>query len=469
MTSDRHHVSLIHEKKPGRRDQGHSGLVLSYEFFKCRELIPDLVARIHSFSLSDRFFEEYELALYEFFEPRGTDTEDDVKEDVFRSEDEFTLFLSWYSFYFITDEFGRNFPDFYLQSQGRQASSLEEEILEGMAQSFLSVYEVQSSEAGAGLDLKDIFTEETCIIFDESLSVQLCKWDLLYAGIIKAGGFHFLGGFHPLIMPPRLKTPIEMTVRDLFLEERKNYSNMRDFLRRSSSEVNAAIEDAIISYERPAQKNSDGELLNFFTLVYHVNDPEQVRAALDRSSIMHLDLLHTDEEGGFRRADYIWIRKGRGRRKGMGIRGILFLERNTLKAKCNSFERSEKLRAVLDRMLSGMIEMKMAVNEKPEEGLQSPLCPNPPGKKWLYSIPECRDILKEIVDCHYRNWVNERLPAIGNMTPREAMKLPQGRKQLEDLLKELENENERAVRRGMKNAEILAFPVEMIRKDLGFP
>jgi hypothetical protein len=468
MTFDRNHVPHIRYRKSGRENLGKPGVVLSYDFYKCMEVIPDLVARVHAFSLSDRFLEEYELALYEFFEWRETGIGEDIKDDVFHNEDEFTLFLSWYSFYFITDEFDGNFPDFFLRSQARKASPLEKEILEGMARSYLSVYEVQSADPGNGLTLKDIFTEEICTIHDDSLCGQLCKWDLLYAGIIRAREFHFLGGFHPLIMPPRFKAHIEKTVRDVFLEERRNFPNLKEFLRHNSAEVNAVIEDAIINYERPAQKNSDGEPLQFFTLVYHVHDPDQVRAALDRSSIMILDILHADEEGSFRRADYIWIRKGRGRKKGSAIRGILFLERNTLKAKCNSFERSEKLRAILDQMLAGLVELKMAVNEKSDEGRQNPLCPNPPGKKGLYAIPECQDILKEIVDCHYRNWVNERLPAIGNMTPREAMELPQGRRLLDDLLKELENENERAVRRGMKNAAILAFPVDMIRRDLGF-
>ncbi|HQK48551.1 MAG TPA: hypothetical protein PK311_05225, partial [Syntrophales bacterium] len=61
----------------------------------------------------------------------------------------------------------------------------------------------------------------------------------------------------------------------------------------------------------------------------------------------------------------------------------------------------------------------------------------------------------------------EKISAIGNITPREAVKTPEGKRRLIDLLKEFENQNERALRRGLKGQDAVFFPVEKIRQELG--
>ena len=67
----------------------------------------------------------------------------------------------------------------------------------------------------------------------------------------------------------------------------------------------------------------------------------------------------------------------------------------------------------------------------------------------------------------FDNWLDEKIAAIGNLTPREAVKSPEGKRRLIDLLKEFENQNERAMRRGIKGPDAIFFPVEKIRKELG--
>jgi len=53
------------------------------------------------------------------------------------------------------------------------------------------------------------------------------------------------------------------------------------------------------------------------------------------------------------------------------------------------------------------------------------------------------------------------------MTPREAAVAPGVRERLIDLLKEIENEDDRMVRLGLSKVKHPAFPVEKIMKELG--
>jgi hypothetical protein len=74
---------------------------------------------------------------------------------------------------------------------------------------------------------------------------------------------------------------------------------------------------------------------------------------------------------------------------------------------------------------------------------------------------------RETITRQFDNWIDEKIPSIGNITPREAVKTPDGKRRLIDLLKEFENQNERAMRRGLKSPEAIFFPVEKVRKELG--
>lgn len=54
-----------------------------------------------------------------------------------------------------------------------------------------------------------------------------------------------------------------------------------------------------------------------------------------------------------------------------------------------------------------------------------------------------REVTQRFLDTHYRNWLDEKIPALGAKTPREAVRDFEGREQLVALLKELENREAR--------------------------
>ena len=130
--------------------------IIDFDLARCRRIISDLHYRLTRFSNSDRFYEEYELALYEYFEGRGVYGEDeDELYDNFQSEEEFSRFLSWYALYFVTDEYDKTFPELYLDRRKNQLSALEREILQSYSRSVLSVYEVQRIDPDASIAADD--------------------------------------------------------------------------------------------------------------------------------------------------------------------------------------------------------------------------------------------------------------------------------------------------------------------------
>ncbi|HSL22694.1 MAG TPA: hypothetical protein VK886_14265 [Vicinamibacterales bacterium] len=58
--------------------------------------------------------------------------------------------------------------------------------------------------------------------------------------------------------------------------------------------------------------------------------------------------------------------------------------------------------------------------------------------------PEVQEFLREQGERHWENWLDTRLPALGNRTPRQAAGTPEGRERLEALFAEFAWMSERA-------------------------
>jgi hypothetical protein len=59
-----------------------------------------------------------------------------------------------------------------------------------------------------------------------------------------------------------------------------------------------------------------------------------------------------------------------------------------------------------------------------------------------------QQIYNEYLDKHYRQWIKDRIPALGDKTPKQAMRSKKGRQQVIELLKQVENMEESNKRDG---------------------
>ncbi len=444
-----------HDPKSEMGTAEKSALIISYDLAKCKDILLDLHLRISDCATMDKFYEEYELALYEYFEWRDIFIEDgEMPDEFFRDEEEFERFMSWYSLYFITDGQNKTFPALYRQQHRCQLSPFEEEILKSYAGSYIGLYEVQQVEPGKGFEVKDLFTARLCRVQDSSYSRILCKWDVIYAGFVSGRGLSFMSGFDPVIIPPRLKGNLEKSVLEMFQAEREDYETLEEFLRIHSAGIGAMIEKALDNFSEEPLRNSEGDLLCLATLHYRISDPAAFISKINPSPLFSRASSVTGGKISSPRETYTWIRQAR---EGLKIYdtpplGILKLEKNRLRAECNSKERAKRLKNLLEEMFGSLVQHRTTIYEDPE--VRMPLWD---GLRADHSASEAG----------YENWLDEEVPALGGMTPREAALAPDGRERLTDLLKELENENEKVLRLGLKNDGHPVFPVDKIRKELG--
>ena len=79
--------------------------------------------------------------------------------------------------------------------------------------------------------------------------------------------------------------------------------------------------------------------------------------------------------------------------------------------------------------------------------------------------PEVQRVLAESMRSHWEGWVNMKIPALGNRTPREAVRPADGREAVEALLQDFERE--RGIQPEMN--EFNRRGVQRVRELLGFP
>jgi hypothetical protein len=73
-----------------------------------------------------------------------------------------------------------------------------------------------------------------------------------------------------------------------------------------------------------------------------------------------------------------------------------------------------------------------------------------------------RELLGKVMAEHYAKWPDEPLPALKGKTAREAVRTPEGRREVEKILRSIENGEERNRRKGAYH-----FDVDILRRELG--
>lgn len=452
------------KKEPNRKK---SPTVLNYNLFRYKRAISELHSKLSAFAVSDKFFPEYEHALCEYFEWRDIVIEDeDFSEELFQGENEISRFLAWYSLYFQTEEYKKTFPELFAALRRKKLTPLEKDILEGFRHNPLGLFEVQKVIAGKGMYLKELFDGEVRFVHEPGAAKLVCKWDILYTGLAGARGVYFMSDFGMIVIPPRLKSIVEKGIFSIYRVQKKNIREIRYFLRFRSAEVFAFIQNVIEDYESFHIKNSEGDPLLYSTLHYRVNRVPDFLELIGRTSIFVQDHIEYGEDGRLVRAEYIWNKKERKKNLACenATQGLLLFEEGRLKARCNSRFRAEKLKAVLAGVFGDILSYGYTIFE--DQKFIRPEGPAPLIDEGLLECEEFRVVLQEILAKHYDSWAEQKIPAIGNISPREAVKSPQGRMRVIDLLKELENRDERARRRGIKITDVMAFPADRIRKKL---
>lgn len=106
----------------------------------------------------------------------------------------------------------------------------------------------------------------------------------------------------------------------------------------------------------------------------------------------------------------------------------------------NSRRRATRLRREIAKRLAGRVRLDkteiLSVESMLEEARQSASAGDAPSEPEL--PPEAAAMLQQLQDEHWVSWLDQDIPALGGLTPREAARSAAGRERLQALLAEFE-------------------------------
>jgi hypothetical protein len=356
----------------------------------------------------------------------------------------------------------------YLLERRSRLPELEGLILEEAVNQPLSFYEVVRSDPGEGVVVRDVLAGGETQVAERAASQTLRPGDIVYGQLCKLPEVTTLGRMAPVAIPPgskgaivrlraRLKKKIakhnrELTLADLILyreEIRTTYLDLRESMRTP-----------------PQLANTDGDPLIFHTLTFRIGSAHAAFEALSplTRGISKKELLAdatVDHDGVLREVEIPWQKKGNRTHADWEatILGVLKISGRTLVVDVNSEKRATKIRQEIERRLGSLVVHQKTVTQDPAAALKkrSPARTNPRSASQAVSEPlgfQENDELQKEMQRWAENWIYQKVPALGGLTPLEAVDDPDGKEIIEALLLDWDRQNEQMAGPGTARPDI---------------
>jgi hypothetical protein len=330
--------------------------------------------------------------------------------------------------------------DAYLDIEGKRVRAVDlvlglggpllpahgKEWLKAIGEYPLSLYEVQRTTPGEGLELKDLLRRETPVVnvIERTASRTLVRWDIFGARLARQyDGWVLTGALYPMDRARALQC------REEILQEMGGEEDWED-------EISRDLVGSIISVhwleqlteKRPLPKVVDastGESIALTTDRYRVSDWTAFARILS---------AHPDVEGNLTKG---WVRfepmEDEGRRSRASLRKK---SQDTLEVFCRTLKLADEARTWLEQFAGTVVRFKGREIVDP----MSPKARETPRKSPALEIPpELKaQVEREFLRRHYERWPDKPVPALGGKTPKAAVRTKKGRQAVIELLKEFE-------------------------------
>jgi hypothetical protein len=335
--------------------------------------------------------------------------------------------------------------ELFLEKKQIDSKSLEDRFLIAANRSPFSFHEIAAINAGRTVTIRDILTGHETLVQERRGSEYLQKGDIIFGRAVQVDNVGMFLGLSPYRIPPRMKPEV--------IEMRKGISRSRGMLSvEGLYEWDLEIRELYWDIDRrlhtiPEMVNTDGEPVEFHKLVYDIDSAELAvtkLADLSQTETLDdiLDRAETDENGQIKRAMFSWSVMGNRANKGMPntILGNVEIEAGRLIVSVNSAERAHIVRAEIERRMADkacfrldeISDLNTILNQQRKSNGSDP------SREALMSHPEVRHQIEQMLRKHWKDWADQKIPLLGDKTPRQAVKTKDGRESVEALLLDAE-------------------------------
>ena len=337
-----------------------------------------------------------------------------------------------------------------LAAHAGRFDDFEQRFVHAMCQRPYSFYAITAVTPGQSLALKDVMTHCEYIVCERSASTMVRQGAVLFTRILEMDGVAIMCGCAPLIIPADEHLWL-LDVRHSLTRKRTPMSEAQ--LHTYAVALRTAyfdIADRLYHPQPPTLCNTDGDPLLLQTL--HFDLRCSPRTAFERLRSLSLDRLEEDcmedseygADGALRAVRFTWMKRGNAKQPSCDntILGTLRIDSTRLSVHVNSQRRADTIRTEVERRLGTDALYRTTVIESIEKALEEQRTrPETPAQRRareaderLNALPEVQEQLRDMAAAHWERWLDEKIPALRNRTPRQASRTAEGRERLQALL-----------------------------------
>ena len=335
--------------------------------------------------------------------------------------------------------------DLFMKKDGVLLSKYEKDYIFKLKASSMSLYEVQEVDRGKSMLLKNLLVdEEPKLVYENLGTEQMTKWSIIATRVIEDLDTKYCCSAAILKFPRELLDDILSRC-----EELQDPQLNPKILATLWLNYYLNLSDATLS-ER--MLNFDGHQIRNSTLKFPLKAKlEQIAAKLDELE----NFVRVDD-------DYCWqIHRDSQSEQGLCLAGVI-VDAKWLSVQTNSIERAEDLRARLQQELSGLVGTGLIATEDLDMEMDRFDQSDSGGEDFVRDTVALEQVLN-YKEQYYRSMLDEQIPMLAGLSPREASRTEDGRRQLVDLLKYYENtEGQQELDTGMP-----AYDFTWIKEELG--
>ena len=388
-----------------------------------------------------------------------------------------------------------NVVDLYLKRRGWTEKAIPKAYLKGIRNSVMSLYEVSDIRPGVSFMARDlILGGDPILVEEQSGTKSMLQWEQFAMRIVEVRGRHIIAGGILPYEPELTEQTIEEICRradiaeigfeemvceqDEHLEPELAQDLALAMVLKMSAPLfsEAWLMGTVLDpedVELPTLLNAEGDEIEFIQL--HCSfakgvTQKQLRRLLDDAPDMEAasskiwnwvaqpgdaPRLKPKQAGNMTYKAHM--------ESGSLVLGMIELKGKKLEANVNSAERATKLRGRLKEMLGDMVSTPIMVRQTVEQAMAEHIGKPAPNEHEDLPPDVENQMIKEFLDRHYREALDEPIPMLDGKSPRAAVKTAKGKKKVVAWLKVLET-GEAKMR---QSKEVEPYDFSWMWKELG--
>ncbi|HEV8367691.1 MAG TPA: SEC-C metal-binding domain-containing protein [Pyrinomonadaceae bacterium] len=465
-----------------------------FEYRRQRQIEEGLVARLFEFASAVLAVHAIEDAWFEF--------NGDVEVDLIPPDDPMNMvFMPWFFFNWVfefdayinpeiddrpadrldEDPLDTTIAELFLATYDEDLTPDERSFLKNSIQTPFTFCEVLEVKPGSGMKLRDLLRERVYDIVEHSASQSLKRGEILYCAPTEFQEVTSNLATSPYSLRAISKVDVLNFRKELLGEIDQSTLSDDDLLEFEDDFRGLYLDLFTEMFAPPHIVNTDGDDLIEHKVYFDLDSVEEAFDKLKELAGKDQDVLIEQPTFKGKRiiaAEIPWLGctiEAQKKHGGPILLGLLNLENDQLIAEVNSTDRAEQIKLLVEERLGEharykttlISPMEGAIEELWDQRLNTGALEAGPSGSFSGSedfdpdSPELHALLNKLAEEHWTRWYDDPVPALNDMTPREAATTPEGRDLLESLLLYYESESKR---RGDDNFNP---DVAAMRRELG--